>query len=71
MGAWECLIVKLPVYFNLIKIKPLTYSIYAVLWIVHCSFTIVSFHVCLLFCKMQLHFNLNSCMILLLYGIFY
>ena len=71
MGAWECLIVELPVYFNIIKIKPLTYSIYAVLWIVHCSFTIVSFHVCLLFCKMQSHFNLNSCAILLLYGIFY
>ena len=27
------------------------------LWIVHCSFTIVSFPNCLLSCKMQPHFN--------------
>ena len=41
------------------KLRQLCYSVYAVLWIVRCFFTIVSFPICLLSCKMKPHFNLN------------
>ena len=34
------------------------YSVYAVLSIVNCCFTIVAFPNCVLVCKMQLHFSL-------------
>ena len=41
----------------------LTKSVYVVLWIVSCSFTIVIFPIYLLVCKMHLFFNYHSNMI--------
>ena len=74
MSAWKCFIVELLVYFNLIKIILIKLLCIVLLFYFpfycHCSFTIVMFHVCLLSCKMHLHYYYIYTL-LLMYSIFH